>query len=676
MKNLLSATSYALQELNTVENPAECLSSITAILGSGAKADRCYIFQLYQENEEWYLRQLNEWVKDQISAQINNPELQGIPVNEMPGVVEELRNGKLLNGLVKDSPYHLFRELMESQDIQAYLFAPILVNKELWGFIGFDKCSRPQIWDIDEANAIQAVAHTIAMRMQYFQTLKQKETLLERFELSSDGSGVGVWELDTKTGDTHLSRTGHHLFGYEPKSPEFSLEKWADSIHPDDKERVLGELQLLLNNEVESQSSTYRFRTADGTYIWIESKAFFRDKEKRILIGTHIDVSQFIKQEQIIADQHDFLERITNNIHDMVCVVDDDCKFTFVSPSSRFVSGFNPTELLGTKFSSYLHPEKKNKVIKSLENVKEKHESITLEFKMRTRSGSYQWMEGIFSHVGNGNNHGWAIQTSIRNIEDRKQAEDEITRSLEREMELNDLKSKFVSMASHQFRTPLAVMHSNAELIDILITKEEIDKEKIKRITTTLKREIFRITELMENILIFGKGEINVNLAAHPLNLLEQISHTLDTYFAQEMKDRPCKIHFKKEELPFYIIADEILLTHLLINIVSNAYKYSSGSKAPEIRITQKEKENFATVKIIDFGIGIPEDEKQKLFESFFRASNTTTYKGSGLGLVLCREFIEKMGGTISIDSELNKGTQVTIHIPLWVDKAEAELPN
>lgn len=669
MKNLLSATAYTLQELNTVENPAECLANITAILGSGAKADRCYIFQLYKENNEQYLRQLFEWVKDQIPPQLNNPELQKIPVQEMPGILEELRAGMVLNGLVKDSPYPLFQELMETQEIKAYLFAPILVNKELWGFIGFDKCTRPQIWAVDEANAIKAVAHTIAMRMQFFETLKQKEILLERFELSSEGSGVGVWELNTQTGETHLSRTGHHLFGYEPQSPEFSLEKWTDSLHPDDKERVLSELQKLLIHQVDSQSSTYRFRKADGSYIWIESKAFYRDKEKKVLLGTHIDVSEFIMQEQIIADQHAFLERITNNIHDMVCVVDDHCKFTFVSPSSRFVSGFNPSELLGTKFSSYLHAEKKSKIIKALERVKENHESVTLEFKMRTRSGSYQWMEGIFSYVGNGNNHGWAIQTSIRNIEDRKQAEEEISRSLEREMELNDLKSKFVSMASHQFRTPLAVMHSNAELIDILISKNDVDREKIKRITTTLKREIFRITELMENILIFGKGEINVNLANHPINLLEQINLTLDTYFSQEMKDRACAINFNRDELPFHIVADEILLTHLLINIISNAYKYSYGSKSPKIEISKNETAGFATVKVIDFGIGIPEDEIEKLFESFFRASNTATYKGSGLGLVLCKEFIEKMGGSISIQSKLNEGTQVTMNFLLWTNK-------
>ena len=113
---------------------------------------------------------------------------------------------------------------------------------------------------------------------------------------------------------------------------------------------------------------------------------------------------------------------------------------------------------------------------------------------------------------------------------------------------------------------------------------------------------------------------------------------------------------------PKVFVLDELFFTYVLTNILSNAFKYSSGTPDPELTIVYDT--DAARVKIQDFGIGVPKDELNKLFNSFFRASNTTTIQGSGLGLVVAKQFMELHKGGINVESELGKGTIVTLTLP------------
>ena len=122
-------------------------------------------------------------------------------------------------------------------------------------------------------------------------------------------------------------------------------------------------------------------------------------------------------------------------------------------------------------------------------------------------------------------------------------------------------------------------------------------------------------------------------------------------------------IPIKGDEVKTKVNLDEVLFTYILTNILSNAFKYSAGAQNPELELNFKKSE--VELKIKDFGIGIPQEDKNKLFSSFYRASNTSTIQGSGLGLVVAKQFIELHNGEIEISSELNKGTVVTLKLPI-----------
>jgi signal transduction histidine kinase len=225
-----------------------------------------------------------------------------------------------------------------------------------------------------------------------------------------------------------------------------------------------------------------------------------------------------------------------------------------------------------------------------------------------------------------------------------------------------ELKTNFVAMASHQFRTPLTVIYSNLELLD---NYTQLVEEKLANKFTTLaqriKSEVNRLTELMNNILVFGRYNVNEPiLNSKKIVLSSLVQSVINNYFSRQTDGRMVSIIGDLGEKEF--ILDELFLTYVLTNILSNAFKYSSGAANPELSIVYEK--DCAQIKVQDFGIGVPKEELNKLFNSFFRASNTSTIQGSGLGLVVAKQFMELHKGKIEVESELNKGTLVILTLP------------
>jgi len=231
----------------------------------------------------------------------------------------------------------------------------------------------------------------------------------------------------------------------------------------------------------------------------------------------------------------------------------------------------------------------------------------------------------------------------------------ELEASLAREKELGLLKSSFIMVASHQFRTPLAVIQSNAELLVLL---QEMDEkqgpEKYATVTTRIKDAISKMTALMDDVLTLGKLTSGaVSYAPEELDLVE-FCNRLVQQFKLIQKDGNI-LDFVTEGEPYKMHLDAKLLEHTLSNLISNAFKYSTGKENPELRIHYKPTEVVISVK--DYGMGIPKEEQLHLFEPFFRADNVTEIQGTGLGLSIAKEYVEVNKGTISAKSILGEGS-------------------
>jgi signal transduction histidine kinase/pSer/pThr/pTyr-binding forkhead associated (FHA) protein len=253
------------------------------------------------------------------------------------------------------------------------------------------------------------------------------------------------------------------------------------------------------------------------------------------------------------------------------------------------------------------------------------------------------------------------VMVIIRDITERKKSETEIRNALEREKELNELKSRFVSVASHEFRTPLSIMLSSAQLVEKYSHKWSEEKKVIhlQRIQTAVRH----MTDLLNSVLLINKAEVGkiefdpipISLNCFCQEVVEDIQLTTNDHTVIFKDNSKCQI----------INADQKLLRHILTNLLSNAIKYSPNKE--NIYFDLDNTDSHVVFRVKDEGIGIPRMEQSGIFNSFNRASNVGTISGTGLGLSILKSFVDLHGGHIELDSEVGLGTTFTIRLPLKI---------
>lgn len=257
------------------------------------------------------------------------------------------------------------------------------------------------------------------------------------------------------------------------------------------------------------------------------------------------------------------------------------------------------------------------------------------------------------------------IQTFTAFVSDitvQKQVQAEMEKALSKERELNELKSRFVAMTSHEFRTPLTTIKQNTDLISYKL--ENMLPNQIDSFATYFQRiesELGRVTGLMNDILMLGRiesGKIEIKKREGDLTVFcEKI---IDKH---SQSDQSRAISLKVSGVPQPVSFDHQLLDHVVSNLVSNALKYSVGKGDPEVTLAFNELERVR-LHVKDHGIGIPKKDQKGLFQSFYRATNVKNIQGSGLGLSIVKEFTEMHGGQVSVDSDAEKGAEFIVEIP------------
>jgi len=247
-----------------------------------------------------------------------------------------------------------------------------------------------------------------------------------------------------------------------------------------------------------------------------------------------------------------------------------------------------------------------------------------------------------------------AVETALRN------SEQELRRAYEKEKELSELKSRFVSMASHEFRTPLSTILSSADLIEAY-TREEQQEKRAKH-TGRIKSSVSNLTGILNDFLSLSKlEEGKVGVQPGLFRLLPFLETTADELSGLLKPGQKIYKHLPEHDLEMF--SDQKVLKNILFNLLSNAIKYSeAGSR---IDCTVEPEGDRLRISIKDEGIGIPQEEQQHVFTRFFRAHNAENIQGTGLGLNIVKRYVELLGGSINFESELGKGTTFVCLLPI-----------
>jgi PAS domain S-box-containing protein len=240
-----------------------------------------------------------------------------------------------------------------------------------------------------------------------------------------------------------------------------------------------------------------------------------------------------------------------------------------------------------------------------------------------------------------------------------EQSQTELSEALSKEKQLNEIKSRFVSMASHEFRTPLTTVLSSASLIAKYTTTDE--QEKRDKHIRRIKNSVENLNDVLEDFLSLGKlNDGKVEAKCEPIDIKHIIEDTADEIKPLLKQGQYITINYIGNSKGN---TDKKLLRNILINLISNATKFSNEGK--EIKISGHVENGVACITVADNGIGIAKEDQVHLFSTFFRGANAINIQGTGLGLHIVKRYADLLGGNIELESTLNIGTKIILYIPI-----------
>ena len=365
--------------------------------------------------------------------------------------------------------------------------------------------------------------------------------------------------------------------------------------------------------------------------------------------------------EQDYKELEQHLHFLVQHIKDYaIFLIDPKGRVMTWNKGAEHIKGYTETEIVGQPISVF-YTDEDNRLGEPLLNLQRaleegRYESVGLR---KRKDGSVFYANVVFTPIFDHRNTLKGFAKITRDITDQKKFEEDMRGTLSREKELNELKSRFVTLASHEFKTPLSVILSSVSLIEKYPETDQQDK-RLKHIHR-IKSNVNNLKQILNDFLSLEKleGGIVQNCPVET-NLSHLIHEAIQDMENSLKEDQHIELH--TEGTPRSIQVDSQLLRNILNNLLSNAVKYSPESTTVDCTLTYQPA--AVDIHIRDRGIGIPPEEQQHLFERFFRATNTTGISGTGLCLSIVKKYLDLIGGQMRLSSIPGKGSTFTVTLP------------
>jgi PAS domain S-box-containing protein len=553
----------------------------------------------------------------------------------IPTTIAKDRRDKFKSFLKNKSTYYSFEETSERNNIASHnlrivygFYNPDGSFKYALGYgINIDQLKNYELINIRQQSAIEISNDGIALLDGNGQYTYVNKALVTMLGLKSDKNMIG--------------RKWREFF------PESEVSHLADDVYP-----------ILLEKKF-WRGEAYGYKNDSDEKLIVELTMNLMPDKGIVCICR--DVTERKHQEEQLKR----LALVARSTNSMVIISDANSKIEWVNDAFTNCMGYTLDEVIGKEPRKIFNgPETDTQIIEKLFETESKHQSFAGEKLSYKKDGTTMWVYLMANPIFNDNGEltNWvSVENDITPI---KNAELVYQNALVKEKTLSDLKSQFVSLASHEFRTPLAGIMTSIEIVKLILDKEKaVYPDRIDIHLERCIEEIQRLTSIMDNVLISGK----MQMGKMPF---EPMSRDFIPFFNEVIKNFQIISPDRKLEIknPYHHIEmnfDGKLLEHAFNNILNNANKYST--KDTVINIDLKEINDSIQITVIDYGIGIPEEEQINLFSSFFRASNTISHHGTGLGLGIVKQFIEIHRGKVTIESKLNQGCKVIVTLPKFI---------
>lgn len=505
---------------------------------------------------------------------------------------------------------------------------------------------------LEETN--QVLANQIEENKRTQKELEYRELMLRETQRIGKSSG---YNLNLATNELEFGNEFFDIVETPPAQIGNHFDGLKRIIHPTDLSLFENYCkQVVAGKNISSIEVRFILPNGKLKYIYIESKIRYNENQKaQYLFSFTQDITQRKIAEIALVKSQQMLAVVAKNYpNGIIAVYNKNLTCEFIEGQEIEKLGLNKSDFLGKTI---------------IETFGETSGKIHDNFLRNTLQGHNEVYEINF-----GNNNYLFYTTPIKddhnkiermvvvglNITKIKQAEEQIRQALDKANELSEMKSRFISMASHEFRTPLSTILSSLNLM----TKyyELKDENKFKSHTVKIKSAIANLTEILEYFLSVEKLDTgHFKIEPDTFDLVDFINCHMEDV-KDVLKDKQRLV----SQLPnnkVIVNHDKKLIRTILQNLISNAIKYTPENG--EIKITLLVEQNQFEINVLDTGIGIPINEQKHLFERFYRAQNAANIQGTGIGLNIIKKYIELIGGNITFTSKLNEGTVFTVKLPI-----------
>ena len=529
------------------------------------------------------------------------------------------------------------------------------------------------------ATAFLLLLFVVILLRNRFQRIRHSKELYrqnQRFHALIKASNTGAWEYNRRTGMVHCSPEYYRIRGYQVKDNETVADDDMNSVvfdhvHPEDVERVKKVFYAYMKEPQYMYENIFRVRHVNGSWRWILSRGQVLQNElgenTDTFLGTHIDITEQVMNEEALRESESRLKQMAEESRIVNWEVDADGRYTYVSEVAGTVWGYNPDELVGKKHVYDLHPKEGRDAFKEevLALFREQKPIKGFLKPVATGNGAILWMSTSAIALKNpeGTLEGYRGNdvdvTELRNAKEEAEA-------------ANRSKDFFLANMTHELKTPLnGIVGANQLLETTELTQEQ--KEYLE-ISKTSSNSLMRI---VEDILDYTRLQTNY-MELHPVVIsLRDMLEEVNQLFRVSAREKELEYHsFIADQVPDVIFADGFRIRQILTNLLGNAVKYTREGRvqlvvdAEESPETKRVRMHF---RVEDTGIGIPEEEREKIFDQFHRVESSpySVGQGTGLGLSISIHLAHLMGGEIRVESEPGVGSIFTFICE--VERAELE---
>lgn len=650
--NLISATAKIIQAFLETEDWTSIIDQSLELMGETTSVDRVYLFinDVDPLSGKIFSRQTNEWTNSKVSSELSNPELQAIPMENHPFLVESAQKGKPIT-IITEKANDLTREILESQGIQSLLMMPIRINDFFYGFIGFDDCFTQKIWTEDEISFLASVTTNLSIAIERKQNLDKVREAFESRDSLLESIGDSFYALDKNHTVTYWNNVVEKLTGVKRES---IVGKNIWDVIGIVNENFKSAYEIVL-----SENRTMYFETYDQwVKAWIEVTIYPSNGGLSVIIK---DISQRKISEKQIEEFNERFRLISLASHDAIW------DWNILTGEHYWGEGFNA--LFGensagshdnyNRWKDNIHPDDKDRVVnlylETLKNPNETFFEAEYRFKSKDNKVKHLFDKGTIIRDREGNPT--RAVGAIQDITARKSYEESL-RILNMELEQsnsmlatsNQELEQFAYVASHDLQEPLRMISSFLGLIERKY-KDRLDEKGLQYIHFAVDGAK-RMKEIILDLLEFSR--LGTSFGEKTTHKTTDLIHEVLLLNSKVIQEKKAIIHIGP--LP-EITCHASQIIQVFQNLISNGLKYQTEDNIPEVWIEGEELETEWKFSVRDNGIGIDPEYQEKIFIIFQRLHLKEHYSGSGIGLSLCKKIVEFHKGKIWVESRQGEGS-------------------